>query len=91
MKIFELIMSFVILACIVGCMVLYRKVPKVSGRLGIAVIALGVASFAIEIVVFAITKEGVERVVLLCTALLVSPAVAYYWFRVWQRKRPDTV
>jgi hypothetical protein len=46
-------------------------------------------SFATQVISFGLTKEGAERFVLICTAILVTPAVAYYWFKVWQRKRPD--
>lgn len=91
METFQLIMTLAVISCIAGCIVLYRKKPAVAGKLGTGVIVLGALSFAIQVTAFALTKEGAERLVLISTAIIASPAVAYYWFRVWQRKRPDAV
>jgi len=91
METFQLIMAIVVTACVAGCIALFRKKPAVAGMLGVAVIVMGAVSFAIWVIAFALTKEGAERLVLVLTAILVSPAVGYYWFRVWQRKRPDAI
>jgi hypothetical protein len=91
METFQLIIALFEVACIAGCIVLFRKKPAVAGRLGTTVIVLGAAYFAVQVISFALTKEGAERLVLISTGIIVSPAVGYYWFRVWQRKRPDAV
>ncbi len=91
METFQLIMTLAEVACIAGCIALFRKKPSVAGKLGTAVIVLAALYFAIQVIAFALTKEGAERLVLILTAILASPAVGYYWYRVWQRKRPDAV
>ena len=91
METVQLIMTLAVVACIAGCIALFRKKPAVAGRLGVVVIVIGTLSFVVQVITFALTKEGAERLVLISTAIIASPAVAYYWFRVWQRKRPDAI
>ncbi|MEO6992786.1 MAG: hypothetical protein ABI273_04080 [Lacunisphaera sp.] len=91
METFQFVMTFALLGCVIGCAVSYKKKAVVAGRLGVAVIALGALAFAIQVFAFALTKQGAERLVLIAIALLASPAVGYYWLRIWQRKRPDAL
>lgn len=91
METFQLIMAIVVTACISGCIALFRKKPAIAGMLGVAVTVIGASSFAVWVIAFALTKEGAERLVLILTAIFAAPAVGYYWFRVWERKRPDAV
>jgi multisubunit Na+/H+ antiporter MnhG subunit len=89
MNALEGIMTILVLAAAIGCIALYKKNPQTAGKLGVWVIVLSGMSFAIQVISFGLTKEGAERFVLICTAFLATPVVAYYWFKVWQRKRPD--
>jgi hypothetical protein len=91
MKIVQVVLMAAELISVAGCAAFYRKQPSFAGKLGIAVIALAGVSFAIEVIGFALTKEGVERIVLLCAAVLATPAVAFYWLEIWQKKRPDAL
>ena len=73
MEAIQFIMTLAMLACVLGCALLYKKKPLVSWGLGVAVIALGGLSFAFQVIAFAFTKEGAERLVLVITALLATP------------------
>src|SRR5690349_6410845 len=89
MDVLRTISALLISASLAGCIVFYRRRPKISGWLGVATIVLGSLSWAFEVVAFALTKEGVERVVLICAGLGGALLVCVYWLRFWQRKRPD--
>lgn len=89
MSAFELISTLVVLACIAGCVSFFRKKPRISGLLGVATIVLAAFWFALRVVSFALTKEGLERVVLTCAGVIGALLVSIYWLRFWQQKRPD--
>jgi hypothetical protein len=90
MQIFNYVMLLAILLSLVGCRHFYKKRPRLAGRLGVAAILLGGTSFAFQVIEFSLTKEGMERVVIIGTAVLITPIIAAYWLRVWQKKRPDS-
>ena len=89
MKSLELFAALIILSCSGGCALAYKKKPRLAGQFGVGVIALSAISFALEGVVFALSKHGMERLILIGLSFLGATAVALYWFRIWQRKRPD--
>ena len=91
MKLLDLTLFLAVALSLAGCIVFYRKKPSLSGRLGAIFIVISGTSFVIRVFLFAITKEGAERLVLLGFGALAGPAVIMYWLRVWQRKRPDAV
>ena len=91
MKVFQLIMSIALLACIAGCVLHYKTKPHVAGRLGVIVILFSCLSFAAQVIIFGLSKDGTERLVLISSGILGSIAIGWYWYGVWQRKRPDAV
>lgn len=89
MKIFEFLATAVMLSCIITCVYSFKTKPSLAGRLGVITIILSALLFAVRVIAFAFTKNGVERTVLICAGLVSALAIAFYWLRVWQVKRPD--
>ena len=61
----------------------------VAAKIIFTVIWVNAAGFFLKIFLFALTKEGGERVVLIVASVLAPALVAAYWHRYWQGRRPD--
>ena len=60
-----------------------------AAKIIFTVIWVNAAGFFLKIFLFALTKEGGERAVLIVASVLVPALVATYWHLYWQRRRPD--
>lgn len=89
MSIIELIIGLATILTVIWAYVFRRKYPVAVSRIGFVVIWSNAAAFCLKILSFALTKDGVERSVLILSSVVMPCLVAAYWHRYWQRKRPD--
>ena len=89
MKIFEMIVGLATLLGVVLAYVFRRRRPVVSAISVFIIIWMNAAGLFLKIFLFALTKEGGERAVLVVTSVVGPSLVAVYWHRYWQGKRPD--
>jgi lipopolysaccharide export LptBFGC system permease protein LptF len=89
MKTAEIIVGLATLLSVVLAYVFRRRQPTVAAKIVFTVIWINAAGFFLKIFLFALTKEGGERAVLVVASVVAPALVAGYWHRYWQRKRPD--
>ncbi len=91
MKTAETVAALVTIVAVVLAYIFRTKYPAAVARVGFIIIWSNAAVFFLKICLFALTKEGGERAVLLVTSVLALALVAFYWHRFWQMKRPDKI
>jgi len=89
MKNAEIIVGLATLLSVVLAYVVRRRKPAVAAKIVFTVIWVNALGFFLKIFLFALTKEGGERAVLIVASVLVPALVATYWHRYWQGRRPD--
>ena len=89
MKTAETIVGLATLFSVVLAYVFRRKNPAVAAKIVFTVIWVNAVGFFLKIFLFALTKEGGERAVLIVASVLVPALVATYWHRYWQGRRPE--
>ena len=89
MKTAEIIVGLATLLSVVLAYVFRSSQPALVAKIVFAIIWVNAAGFFLKIFLFALTKEGGERAVLIVASVLVPTLVAAYWLRYWQRRRPD--
>lgn len=89
MKIFEIIIGLATALSLMWAYFSREKYPSAVARIVFVVIWTNAASFFLKLLLFALTKEGGERIVLIVSSALAPILVAAYWHRYWQQKRPD--
>jgi type VI protein secretion system component VasK len=89
MKTAEIIVGLATLLSVVLAYVFRSSQPALVAKIVFAIIWVNAAGFFLKIFLFALTKEGGERAVLIVASVLVPMLVAAYWHRYWQRRRPD--
>ena len=85
----EIIVGLATLLSVVWAYVVRRRKPAVAAKIVFTVIWVNALGFFLKIFLFALTKEGGERAVLIVASVLVPALVATYWHRYWQGGRPD--
>ena len=85
----EMTLGWATVLSVIWAYVFRRKHPRAASRIGFVVIWANAAGFFWKILLFALTKDGAERTVLIVSAVLMPGLVAAYWHRYWQQKRPD--
>jgi hypothetical protein len=85
----EIIVGLATLLSVVWAYVVRRRKPAVAAKIVFTVIWVNALGFFLKIFLFALTKEGGERAVLIVASVLGPALVATYWHRYWQGRRPD--
>ena len=85
----EIIVGLATLLSVVWAYVVRRRKPAVAAKIVFTVIWVNALGFFLKIFLFALTKEGGERAVLIVASVLFPALVATYWHRYWQGRRPD--
>ena len=89
MKTAEIILGLAMLLSIVLAYIVRRRKPAVTAKIIFTFIWVNALGFFLKIFLFALTKEGGERAVLIVASVLFPALVATYWHRYWQGRRPD--
>ena len=89
MKNAEIILGLATLLTVVLAFIVRRRKPAVAAKIVFSVIWVNALGFFLKIFLFALTKEGSERAVLIVASVLAPVLVATYWHRYWQGRRPD--